>query len=111
MTWAGSKVEIASAIERRGREGQLAPPARLAALAALDELAKAWMEIDGVVLVCERALRLLAVHSLRAADAMQLGAALVAAGDRPKGHEFVCTDQRLREAAAREGFAVLPLTW
>ena len=39
---------------------------------------------------------------------MQLGAALVAVGDRPAGHEFMCTDARLREAAAREGFLVLP---
>jgi hypothetical protein len=39
---------------------------------------------------------------------MQLGAALIAVGDRPTGHTFVCTDDRLREAAAREGFQVLP---
>jgi hypothetical protein len=39
---------------------------------------------------------------------MQLGAALVAVGDRPAGHAFVCTDRRLRQAGAREGFEVLP---
>ncbi len=39
---------------------------------------------------------------------MQLGAALVAVGDRPIGHAFVCADGRLGDAAAREGFAVLP---
>ena len=35
-------------------------------------------------------------------------AALVAVSDRPRGHEFVCADGRLRDAAAREGFTVLP---
>jgi hypothetical protein len=39
---------------------------------------------------------------------MQLGAALVAVADRPAGHAFVCTDGRLRDAARREGFSVLP---
>jgi hypothetical protein len=42
------------------------------------------------------------------ADALQLAAALVAASDQPAGHDFVCSDVRLRQAAAREGFRVLP---
>ncbi len=55
-------------------------------------------------------MRLVAMHALRAADAMQLGAALVAVGDRPAGHTFVCTNRRLRDAGLREGFHVLPAT-
>jgi predicted nucleic acid-binding protein len=55
-----------------------------------------------------RAKRLLAVHALRAADALQIGAALAAAYDDPVGWEFVCLDERLAEAARREGFAVVP---
>jgi len=39
---------------------------------------------------------------------MQLGAALVAVSDRPAGHDFVTTYARLRDAASREGFRVLP---
>ena len=110
VTWAVSRVEIASAIERRSREGRLAPEARLRAIAALGELSDAWTEIHAVAPVCERALRLLASHPLRAADAMQLAAALVAVSDRPRGHDFVCTDRRLSEAALREGFRILPET-
>jgi hypothetical protein len=53
-------------------------------------------------------MRLVATHPIRAADAMQLGAALVAVSDRPAGHDFVCGDARLASAAAREGFRVLP---
>ena len=108
VTWSVSAVEIASAIERRAREGSLEPAERRAARVALGELAAAWAEIDALGAVRERALRLVATHPLRAADAMQLAAALVAVRDRPGGHVFVCMDDRLRDAAAREGFVVLP---
>lgn len=108
VTWAVSRVEIASAIERRSRQGQLSSAARKAALLALEQLAEAWTEVQAVAPVCERAERLLALHPLRAADAMQLGAALVAVSGPPRGHEFVCGDERLRDAASREGFRVLP---
>jgi predicted nucleic acid-binding protein len=108
VTWSVSAVEIASAIERRAREGALTGAERAAARAALSELAAAWTDISTLGPVRERALRLVAAHPLRAADAMQLGAALVAVTDRPEGHAFVCTDARLRDAAAREGFRVLP---
>ena len=101
-------MEIASAIERRAREGALTDSDRVAARTAVDELAVAWTEISALAAVRERAMRLVATHVLRAADAMQLAAALVAISDRPAGHEFVCTDARLRDAAAREGFLVLP---
>ena len=108
VTWAVSAVEIASAIERRTREGSLTDAERASARAALGELAAAWTEIAALGPVRERAMRLVATHALRAADAMQLGAALVAASDRPVGHDFVCADVRLGNAAAREGFRLLP---
>jgi hypothetical protein len=108
VTWAVSAVEIAAAIERRGREGSLTDAERARAQAALRELAAAWTEISAPGAVRERALRLVATHPLRAADAMQLGAALVAVADHTAGHDFVCADQRLRAAAAREGFRLLP---
>jgi len=108
VTWAVSAVEIASAIERRTREGSLTDAERAAARAALGELAAAWTEIAALGSVRERAMRLVAIHALRVADAMQLGAALVAVSDRPVGHDFVCADVRLGNAAAREGFRLLP---
>jgi predicted nucleic acid-binding protein len=108
VTWSISAVEIASAIERRGRDGSLTDAERTAARAALSELISAWTEVSALGPVRERALRLVATHPIRAADAMQLGAALVAVSDRPSGHDFVCADARLRGAAGREGFVVLP---
>lgn len=101
-------VEVASAIERRAREGSLKSSQRQDALAALRELSGAWFEITAFAPVRERAMRLLATHPLRAADAMQLGAALLVVSDRASGREFVCCDARLRDAAMREGFTVMP---
>lgn len=107
VTWWLSDVEIASAVERRSREGRLDGDGRARALSTLAALAIRWTEITAVSAVRERAYRLLATHALRAADAVQLAAALVAAGDRPRDHEFIALDVRLREAAQREGFNVI----
>ena len=52
--------------------------------------------------------RLLDIHPLRAADSLQLAAGLLWAQERPAGREFVCLDGRLREAARREGFSIIP---
>jgi hypothetical protein len=46
------------------------------------------------------------VHPLGAADALQLAAALVAAERRPPTLTLVTCDDRLREAAAKEGFLI-----
>ena len=104
VTWCLSAVEISSAIERRARDGALDAADRRSALDTLAEVAGSWTEITAVAQVRERACRLLAVHAIRAVDALQLAAALVAAGDRPAGHEFVCADARLADAAGREGY-------
>jgi predicted nucleic acid-binding protein len=109
VTWCLSPVEITSALARRAREGALAEGDRRAALVNLADLAESWVEITSMAPVRERACRLLGVHPLRAADALQLAAALLAVAERPTGHDFICTDRRLREAASREGFRILPL--
>lgn len=46
--------------------------------------------------------------STRAADALQLAAAIVATEHAPASLPFVSLDERLNDAAAREGFQVLP---
>ena len=107
VTWCLSAVEVRSGIERRARDGALKPDAREKALAGLRELAEAWTEVATIGSVRERALRLLSVHALRAADAIQLAAALVVTEDQPAGHSFVSSDGRLRAAAEREGFLVV----
>ncbi len=57
--------------------------------------------------VRNRAIRLLRLHPLRAADALQLAAALTAAAEDPERLHLVSSDDRLSAAAQREGFRVL----
>jgi predicted nucleic acid-binding protein len=105
--WCLTPVEIASALARRVREGLPADQER-AVRAACEVLSKRWQEIGSLELVRSRALRLLNTHPLRAADALQLAAALVACNERPEALGFVSLDDQLRDAARREGFPVLP---
>jgi predicted nucleic acid-binding protein len=56
--------------------------------------------------VRELAFRQLERFPLRAADALQLAAALVWCGERPRGRWFVCADRQLAAAATGAGFEV-----
>jgi hypothetical protein len=65
------------------------------------------MEVYDLDAAKVRAHRLLEAHPLRAADALQLAAALIGVFDRPAGFDFVTFDGILGAAAEREGFSVL----
>jgi uncharacterized protein len=106
-TWWASSVECVSAIARRDREGSLTPEHVAIALHRLDELAAAWQEVEPTDRVRRVAVRILRVHELRAADALQLAAAITAAEDQPRALPLVSYDQRLALAAQREGFEVI----
>jgi hypothetical protein len=106
--WWGSPVECESALQRRRREDAVSPRALAAALARLEDLVEDADVVAPTAQVRRRAGRLLAAHPLRAADALQLAAALVWADEAPTGQAFVCLDDRLREAAQAEGFSVVP---
>jgi len=58
--------------------------------------------------VREQAQRALRLHPPRAADSLQLAAALVAATHQPGALPFVCLDERLDDAAVRERFETYP---
>lgn len=105
--WALTSVELTSALHRQHREGALTAEGLEEALARLDSAAAKWTEVEALVTVRERAVRLLAVHPLTSADGLQLAAALVLAGERPRGRGFVCADVRLAAAARAEGFSVI----
>lgn len=107
LVWWGTPVECTSALARREREGALSAAGVTAALGRLRELADGWQEVLPTDPVRSTAQRLLRVHPLRAADALQLAAALVAAEHEPASLDLVCLDDRLAEAARREGFAVV----
>jgi len=78
------------------------------ALGRLAELIDDAYVITPTAVLRDRAGRLLRSHPLRAGDALQLAAALAWAEDAPGADPFVCLDDRLRDAASREGFQTLP---
>jgi hypothetical protein len=106
--WWGTPVECASALERAIFEKTVDRTALQAARRIIQGIQIRAFEVQPLEGVRLRAVRLLGIHRLRAADAFQLAAALVWCGDQPIGADFVCLDDRLREAALREGFTVLP---
>jgi predicted nucleic acid-binding protein len=105
--WWGSRVECEAAISGLEREGRLERRPALAARRRLDRFAATWHEVQPVDPARASARRLLRVHDLRSADALQLAAALIACEGRPASLAFVCLDDRLAAAAEREGFPVL----
>jgi predicted nucleic acid-binding protein len=103
VVWWGSVVECASAIARLHREGGLTDAHEASARTLLSALRASWFELQPGDAMREQALRLLRLHPLRAADTLQLAAALEWAGS-PPAEAFVSFDTRLRSAAQREGF-------
>jgi len=106
LVWWGTPVECTAALARREREGALSVADTGAALERLRDVAAAWQEIVPSDAVRSTAQRLLRVHPLRAADSLQLAAAIIAAEHEPGTLEFVSLNARLNEAASREGFRV-----
>lgn len=107
LVWWGTPVECTSAVARREREGALSARDAARALERLRSLGDAWQEVLPTDPIRSTAQRLLRVHPLRAADALQLAAATLAAEHEPASLELVCLDDRLAEAAQREGFPVV----
>jgi predicted nucleic acid-binding protein len=104
--WWATEIECVSALARLERDGALTDLAMTAALQRVDLLADSWNEVQPITSVRIAARRLLRVHTLRAADALQLAAAVVAAEGVPPSLDLVTLDDRLAAAARREGFTV-----
>jgi predicted nucleic acid-binding protein len=109
LIWLCASVELLSMLGRLGRTASgiddLVPVLRNDAL-RLVARANRVADVDAVR---RRAERLVGVHPLSAADAMQLAAALVACSDRPEVLPFVTLDRQLARSAQLEGFtAIVP---
>ena len=107
VVWWATEVECVSALARLEREASIDARAMGEALARLDALALAWHEVQPAARTRQVAIRLLRTHNLRAADALQLAAAIAAAEDSPGSLPLVTLDARIATAAEREGFPVL----
>ncbi len=108
VVWWATRVECTSALRRRERAGDVDAAGVKRAATVLEKLRSAWSEVAPAEAVRREAERALAVHALRAGDAFQLAAARVWRGEVAERTEFVSFDRRLRDAASREGFVVLP---
>ena len=105
--WWGALVEYVAVLSRRERDGTLTTNEVSAHLVRLHALSQVWYEVQPGRRIKGLAQRLLRVHPLRAADSLQLAAALAVAEGDPSSVGFVCFDARLNQAASREGFAIL----
>ncbi|HEY7473446.1 MAG TPA: type II toxin-antitoxin system VapC family toxin [Vicinamibacterales bacterium] len=108
VIWWATPLECQSALYRRHRDA--AVPSSL--IREMTERLRAFVEHADTIAptddVRRRAARLLASHSLRAADALQLAAALIWCEEQPHNETFVSLDDRLCAAARKEGFEVAP---
>jgi predicted nucleic acid-binding protein len=108
LVWCLTKVEVISALCRRLRDRAFDEEEFQKAKGHLNDLIERAYEVQAIEKVRARALRLLEVHPLRASDACQLAAVLVATQEDPNRLAMVCFDQSLKNAAVKEGFIVNP---
>ncbi len=107
VVWTLTRVELLSVLARRRREEREAARRLAAARREVLSAWPRWTEVTATEDVRRHAERLVETHPLRAADALQLGAALVVADGHPDTIELVTLDERQAVAAEREGFRVL----
>jgi predicted nucleic acid-binding protein len=105
VVWWLTTVECWSAFARLRREQVFDLDDEASARAHLEELRQGWAEVVPSEELRAIGGRLVRVHAIRAADAMQLAAAQLWAGS-PVDAEFVTLDDRLGRVAALEGFRV-----
>jgi predicted nucleic acid-binding protein len=108
VAWWGSTIECYSAFARLRRDKMLNYNEEEQLRNLLQMLSDSWTEIKPSQDIKNTSGRLLLLHPLRAADSLQLAAALIWAEKSPTNHGFVCLNNRLREAANKEGFVLLP---
>jgi predicted nucleic acid-binding protein len=107
IVWWATAVEVRSAVARLGRASVINPGQRQGAIDRLSELRLSWPEVAPSYELRELAANLLDTYALRAADSLQLAAALTWCQSKPAGRVFVCDDLRLCDAAAQADFTVV----
>lgn len=104
VVWWATPVEVASALARLVRMKQLGPDDWTEARKLANRLADSWSVIQPSDALRRRAAQLVERFDLRAADSLQLAAALEWCGEISQGRAFLTADQKLREAALFSGF-------
>ena len=109
VVWWATAVEIASALARLVRMKQISPSDCAKARKLANVLSNSWSVIQPSDALRTKAVQLVGHYDLRAADSLQLAAALEWCEAAPQGRVFLATDERLREAALLTGFDAKPM--
>ena len=99
--------EVASAIARRCRNGDLTAATRDRVFATMTRDAQSCQRLDVSDEVVRGAMSLVRDHPLRGFDALHLASCLLLARSLPVGPEFVCSDAGLLRAASACGLRVV----
>lgn len=106
VVWWETSVEICSALARIERKNKITNAQRLRAEKRLEILEKVWSEVSPNVRVKELARTFPAKYGMKAADSLQLAAALVWCKEQPKNSDFISGDEHLIKVAKTVGFTV-----
>jgi predicted nucleic acid-binding protein len=104
IVWWETSVEICSALARLERENIITLQKRLNAEKRLEIIEKVWTEIQPAARIKELARTFPAQHKMKAADSLQLAAALFWCKEHPKGKDFISGDEKLIKVAQTVGF-------
>lgn len=111
IVWWGTETECESALSRLEREAQLHRGHLQRARGRLQKLKQVWHVVQATNSMKNHASRLLRTHILKAADALQLSAAITLADGHTADIHFVSFDQNLLKAAEKEGFLIPEICW
>jgi predicted nucleic acid-binding protein len=106
VVWWATAVEVRGGIARHAKAGRLTQFEEQVAIARFAELRTQWREVLPSIAIRERAIALVGEHELRAADSLQLAAALEWSGSDARDAVFITGDRRLSVAARRCGFLI-----
>lgn len=109
FVWWETSVEICSALARLERENKISAIKRLKAEQRLTILETVWLEIEPEPQIKELARTFPANYGLKAADSLQLAAALIWCNENPKNKDFVSGDAKLLNVAGDVGFTIYRL--
>jgi predicted nucleic acid-binding protein len=105
VAWWATEVEIVSGLTRLERTGQITRDQFRVSKQFAGNLEERWYSV-GSRSIASDACSLLERYPLRAADALQLAAALEACAHHPQGFVFITADRRQADAARLSGFSV-----
>jgi predicted nucleic acid-binding protein len=105
--WWSTPVEIRGAFERLRRTGEINSGEHVAALVEAEFFKGGWREMTPHDAVRDQAARMLELFPLKAADALQLAAALSWCAGKPQGRAFISGDVQQLRAAEALGFQTI----